>query len=139
MEAYICKCILTLGGSRPRPPTGRLLPIIKLDVSESFQLTFLLDAQATLTSCWPLTHFSLLYLVGLSLLLLFLLFLRARNQDECFEKTTGNLSHLPPLQVPRIPDAFRPPSDTGSGEVEVTYLDADTRVTRGDLRVFVIS
>ncbi|KAJ6981496.1 hypothetical protein NC653_024786 [Populus alba x Populus x berolinensis] len=27
MEAYICKCVLTLGGSRPRPPTGRLLPI----------------------------------------------------------------------------------------------------------------
>jgi len=63
-----------------------------------------------------------------------------------FEKTTvktaGNLAQLPPLEVPRIPDALRPPSNTGSGEFEVTYLDSDTRITRGDrgeLRVFVIS
>lgn len=57
-------------------------------------------------------------------------------------KTTGNLSQLPPLEVPRIPDALRPPSNTGSGDFEVTYLDNDTRITRGDrgeLRVFVIS
>jgi hypothetical protein len=63
-----------------------------------------------------------------------------------FEKTTvktkGNLSQLPPLELPRIPDNLRPPSNTGSGEFEVTYLDDDTRITRGDrgeLRVFVIS
>lgn len=63
-----------------------------------------------------------------------------------FEKTTvktkGGLSQLPPLEVPRIPDSLRPPSNTGSGEFEVTYLDDDTRVTRGDrgeLRVFVIA
>ena len=64
-----------------------------------------------------------------------------------FEKTTvktkGSLSQLPPLEVPRIPDNLRPPSsNTGSGEFEVTYLDDDTRVTRGDrgeLRVFVIA
>lgn len=57
-------------------------------------------------------------------------------------KTTGNLSQLPPLEIPRIPDQLRPPSNPGSGEFEVTYLDADTRITRGDrgeLRVFVIS
>lgn len=57
-------------------------------------------------------------------------------------KATGNLSQLPPLDVPRLPDALRPPSNTGSGEFEVTYLDSDTRITRGDreeLRVFVIS
>ena len=63
-----------------------------------------------------------------------------------FEKTTvktrGSLSQLPPLEVPRIPDNLRPPSDAGSGEFEVTYLDGDTRVTRGDrgeVRVFVIA
>lgn len=63
-----------------------------------------------------------------------------------FEKTTvkatGNLSQLPPLELPRLPDGLRPPSNTGSGEFEVTYLDDDTRITRGDrseLRVFVIS
>lgn len=57
-------------------------------------------------------------------------------------KTTGNLSQLPPLEVPRIPDALRPQTNPGSGDFEVTYMDADTRVTRGDrgeLRVFVIS
>lgn len=57
-------------------------------------------------------------------------------------KTSGNFSQLPPLEIPRIPDGFRPPSNTGSGEFEVTYLDSDTRITRGDrseLRVFVIS
>lgn len=57
-------------------------------------------------------------------------------------KTTGNFSQLPPFDVPRIPDAFRPSSNKGSSDFEVTYLDADFRVTRGDkgeLRVFVIS
>lgn len=63
-----------------------------------------------------------------------------------FEKTTvkasGNLSQLPPLELPRLPDALRPPANAGSGEFEVTFLDADSRITRGDkgeLRVFVIS
>lgn len=57
-------------------------------------------------------------------------------------KTTGNLSQLPPFEVPQIPEAFRPSSNPGSGDFEVTYMDADTRITRGDrgeLRVFVIS
>lgn len=57
-------------------------------------------------------------------------------------KTTGNLSQLPPLEIPRLPDALRSPSNPGSGEFEVTYLDSDTRITRGErgeLRVFVIS
>lgn len=63
-----------------------------------------------------------------------------------FEKTTvtptGSLSQLPPIELPRLPQALRPPSNTGSGEFEVTYIDDDTRITRGDkgeLRVFVIS
>lgn len=63
-----------------------------------------------------------------------------------FEKTTvkatGNLSQLPPLELPRLPDSLRPPSNTGSGEFEVTYADEDLRITRGDreeLRVFVVS
>ncbi|KAF4349318.1 hypothetical protein G4B88_003150 [Cannabis sativa] len=64
-----------------------------------------------------------------------------------FEKTTvkarGNLSQLPPLELPRIPDVLRGQSNSspGSGEFEVTYMDDDMRVTRGDrgeLRVFVL-
>lgn len=57
-------------------------------------------------------------------------------------KTTGNLSQLPPLEVPRIPDAIRPPSNPGTGEFDVVYVDSDMRVTRGDrgeVRVFVMS
>ena len=66
----------------------------------------------------------------------------SRNSEKTTVKTKGSLSQLPPLEVPRIPDNLRPPSNTGSGEFEVTYLDGDTRVTRGDrgeLRVFVIA
>ncbi|KAM1724208.1 hypothetical protein ACFX13_022726 [Malus domestica] len=57
-------------------------------------------------------------------------------------KTTGNLSQLPPLELPKLPEGLRPPSNPGSGEFDVTYLDADIRITRGDrdeLRVFVVS
>ncbi|XP_019432739.1 PREDICTED: probable plastid-lipid-associated protein 6, chloroplastic isoform X2 [Lupinus angustifolius] len=63
--------------------------------------------------------------------------------DKTTVKTTGSLSQLPPLEVPRLPDGLRPPSNTtGSGEFEVTYVDSDTRITRGDrgeLRIFVIA
>ncbi|KAG6582397.1 Plastid-lipid-associated protein 6, chloroplastic, partial [Cucurbita argyrosperma subsp. sororia] len=43
-------------------------------------------------------------------------------------------SQLPPLEVPRIPDVLRPPSNTGSGVFEVTYVEDDTQITRGDKR-----
>ena len=63
-----------------------------------------------------------------------------------FEKTTvkatGQFSQLPPLEVPRLPDSLRPPSNTGEGEFDVTYADEDLRITRGDrdeLRIFVVS
>lgn len=62
--------------------------------------------------------------------------------DKTTVKTTGSLSQLPPLEIPRIPDGLRPSSNPGSGEFEVTYVDTDTRITRGDrdeLRVFVIA
>lgn len=57
-------------------------------------------------------------------------------------KTTGNLSQLPSLEVPQLPEQFRPSTNRGSGEFEVTYLDSDIRITRGDrgeLRVFVVA
>lgn len=63
-----------------------------------------------------------------------------------FEKTTvkatGSLSQLPPLEVPQLPEQFRPSTNRGSGDFDVTYLDSDLRITRGDrgeLRVFVVS
>ncbi|KAJ1276151.1 hypothetical protein BS78_05G192100 [Paspalum vaginatum] len=134
----------TLGGSRPGPPTGRLLPITLGQVFQRIDVVSRdLDnvVELELGAPWPLppveataTLAHKFELVGTS------------GVKITFEKTTvktaGSLSQLPPLEVPRIPDNLRPPSNTGSGEFEVTYLDGDTRVTRGDrgeLRVFVIA
>ncbi|KAK6122731.1 hypothetical protein DH2020_019797 [Rehmannia glutinosa] len=134
----------TLGGSRPGPPTGRLLPITlgqvfqRIDV---FSKDFDNIVELELGAPWPLppievtatlSHkFELIGTGGIKI-----------TFEKTTVKTTGNLSQLPPLDIPRLPDALRPPSNTGSGEFEVTYLDSDTRITRGDrgeLRVFVIS
>ncbi|XP_009601852.1 plastid-lipid-associated protein 6, chloroplastic [Nicotiana tabacum] len=134
----------TLGGSRPGPPTGRLLPITlgqvfqRIDVlSKDFDNIVELELGAP----WPLPPAELtatlahkFELIGSSTIKI--------TFEKTTVKTTGNFSQLPPFEVPRIPDQFRPPSNTGSGEFEVTYIDSDTRVTRGDrgeLRVFVIS
>lgn len=57
-------------------------------------------------------------------------------------KTTGNLSQLPALEIPQLPEQFRPSTNRGSGDFEVTYVDSDLRITRGDrdeLRVFVVA
>ncbi|XP_062183016.1 plastid-lipid-associated protein 6, chloroplastic-like [Phragmites australis] len=134
----------TLGGSRPGPPTGRLLPITlglvfqRIDVvSRDFDNIVELELGAP----WPLPPVEATATLAHKFELI-----GASGIKITFEKTTvrtkGSLSQLPPLEVPRIPDSLRPPSNTGSGEFEVTYLDDDTRITRGDrgeLRVFVIS
>ncbi|KAI4318059.1 hypothetical protein L6164_025868 [Bauhinia variegata] len=134
----------TLGGSRPGPPTGRLLPItlgqvfqridivskdfdniVELQLGAPWPLQPL-EVTATLAHKFELTGFSTVQIIF----------------EKTTVKTTGNLSQLPPLEIPQIPDALRRPSNPGSGDFEVTYLDADTRITRGDrgeLRVFVIA
>ncbi|XP_020205916.1 plastid-lipid-associated protein 6, chloroplastic [Cajanus cajan] len=135
----------TLGGSRPGPPIGRLLPIT---LGQVFQRIDILSkdfdniVELQLGAPWPLPPLEVTATLAHKFEII-----GSSKIKIIFEKTTvktaGNLSQLPPLEVPRIPDALRPPSNnTGSGEFEVTYLDADTRVTRGDrgeLRVFVIS
>ncbi|KAA8548843.1 hypothetical protein F0562_000527 [Nyssa sinensis] len=134
----------TLGGSRPGPPTGRLLPIT---LGQVFQRIDILSkdfdniVELELGAPWPFPPIEVtatlahkFELIGSSKIKIVF--------EKTTVKTTGNLSQLPPLEVPRIPDSLRPPSNTGSGEFEVTYLDADTRITRGDrseLRVFVLS
>ncbi|GFP85836.1 probable plastid-lipid-associated protein 6 chloroplastic [Phtheirospermum japonicum] len=145
----------TLGGSRSGPPTGRLLPITlgqeinevldacsvvfqRIDV---FSKDFDNIVELELGAPWPLPplevtatlvhKFELIGTCGVKI-----------KFEKTTVKTTGNLSQLPPLDVPRIADALRPPSNTGSGEFEVTYMDNDTRITRGDrgeLRVFVVA
>ncbi|KAI8566509.1 hypothetical protein RHMOL_Rhmol02G0046200 [Rhododendron molle] len=134
----------TLGGSRPGPPIGRLLPITLGQVFQRIDILSkdfdnIVDLQ--LGTPWPIPPIEVtatlahkFELVGSSKVKI--------TFEKTTVKTTGNLSQLPPLEIPRIPDNFRPPSNTGSGEFEVTYVDSDTRITRGDraeLRVFVIA
>ncbi|KAM4116951.1 hypothetical protein ACB094_02G088700 [Castanea mollissima] len=134
----------TLGGSRPGLPTGRLLPVT---LGQVFQRIDILSkdfdniAELELGAPWPLPPVE----VTATLAHKFEVIGSAKIKitfEKTTVKTTGNLSQLPPLELPRIPDALRPPSNPGRGEFEVTYLDTDIRVTRGDrdeLRVFVIS
>ncbi|KAM6544507.1 hypothetical protein CsatB_025243 [Cannabis sativa] len=136
----------TLGGSRPGPPTGRLLPITLGQVFQRidiFSRDFDNIVELELGAPWPLPPIE----VTATLAHKFELIGSSKIQIT-FEKTTvkarGNLSQLPPLELPRIPDVLRGQSNSspGSGEFEVTYMDDDMRVTRGDrgeLRVFVVS
>ncbi|KAE9589742.1 hypothetical protein Lal_00021604 [Lupinus albus] len=134
----------TLGGSRPGPPTGRLLPIT---LGQVFQRIDILNkdfdniVELQLGAPWPLppleataTLAHKFELIGSSRIKIVF--------DKTTVKTTGILSQLPELEVPRLPDGLRPRSNTGNGEFEITYADSDTRVTRGDrgeLRVFVVA
>ncbi|CAL0316710.1 unnamed protein product [Lupinus luteus] len=131
-----------LGGSRPGPSTGRLLPISLGQVFQRidiFNKDFDNIVELQLGTPWPLPPFGAIAtlahkfeLIGSSKIKIV--------YNKTTVKTIGSLSQLPPLEVPRLPDGLRPPSN--SGEFEVTYVDSDTRVTRGDrgeLRIFVIA
>ncbi|KAF3456747.1 hypothetical protein FNV43_RR01401 [Rhamnella rubrinervis] len=134
----------TLGGSRPGPPTRRLLPLTlgqvfqRIDtVSKDFDNIVELE----LGTPWPLPPVEVTATLAHKFEVIGLATIKI-TFEKTTVKTRGNLSQLPPLELPRLPDGLRPPSDTRSGEFEVTYLDDDTRITRGDrgeLRVFVIS
>ncbi|KAK8938668.1 hypothetical protein KSP39_PZI011282 [Platanthera zijinensis] len=131
----------SLGGSRPGPPIGRLLPIT---LGQVFQRIDILSkdfdniVEVQLGAPWPLPRINAtatlahkFELIGTSSIKI--------TFEKTTIKTTGNLSQLPSLEVPRLPDVLRPSSNTGSGEFEVTYIDSDFRITRGDrgeLRVF---
>ncbi|XP_076897160.1 plastid-lipid-associated protein 6, chloroplastic-like [Bidens hawaiensis] len=134
----------TLGGSRPGPPTGRLLPIT---LGQVFQRIDILSkdfdniVELELGAPWPLQPIEVTATLAhkfeitgtCSIKIIF---------EKTTVKTTGNLSQLPPLEIPQLPEQFRPSTNRGSGDFEVTYLDSDLRITRGDrgeLRVFVIS
>ncbi|KAG0494083.1 hypothetical protein HPP92_005077 [Vanilla planifolia] len=134
----------TLGGSRPGPPIGRLIPIT---LGQVFQRIDVLSkdfdniVELQFGTPWPLPP------IGATATLAHKFELIGTAKIKItFEKTTvkptGSLSQVPPLDIPRLPDALRPTSNTGAGEFEVTYLDSDFRITRGDrgeLRVFVSS
>lgn len=134
----------TLGGSRPGPPIGRLIPI---NLGQVFQRIDVLSkdfdniVELQLGTPWPLppieataTLAHKFEITGTSSIKI--------NFEKTTVRPTGDLSQLPPLEIGKLPDYLRSPQNTGSGEFEVTYMDADTRITRGDrgeLRVFVIS
>ncbi|XP_059632328.1 plastid-lipid-associated protein 6, chloroplastic [Cornus florida] len=134
----------TLGGSRPGPPIGRLVPLTLGQVFQRidiFSKDFDNIVELQLGVPWPIPTVQLIATLAHKFELI-----GSSKIKIVFEKTTvktvGNLSELPAFELPKIPDAIRPPSNPGSGEFEVTYLDADTRITRGDrgeLRVFVIA
>ncbi|KAL4578505.1 hypothetical protein LXL04_014628 [Taraxacum kok-saghyz] len=134
----------TLGGSRPGPPVGRLLPITlgqvfqRIDtVSKDFDNVVELELGAP----WPLEPVEVtatlahrFEIIGSSKIKIIF--------EKTTVKTTGSLSQLPRFEVPQLPEQFRPSTNRGSGDFEVTYLDSDLRVTRGDrgeLRVFVVA
>ncbi|WOL05180.1 putative plastid-lipid-associated protein 6, chloroplastic [Canna indica] len=134
----------TLGGSRPGPPIGRLIPI---SLGQAFQRIDIVSndfdniVELQFGTPWPFPQVEATATLAHKFEIV-----GTRNIKISFIKTTvkptGSFSQLPPLEVPRLPDVLRPPSNTGTGEFEVTYLDCDTRITRGDrgeLRVFVIS
>lgn len=134
----------TLGGSRPGPPTGRLLPIT---LGQVFQRIDILSkdfdniVELELGAPWPLPPVEVTATLAHKFELT-----GSSSVKIVFEKTTvkttGNLSQIPPLEIPQLPDALRPSTNRGSGDFDVTYLDSDIRITRGDrgeLRVFVIS
>ncbi|GMH28508.1 hypothetical protein Nepgr_030351 [Nepenthes gracilis] len=124
----------TLGGSRPGPPTGRLLPITLGQVFQRIDVVskdFDNIVELQLGVLWPFPPIEVTATLAHKFELI-----GSTNVKITFVKTTvkttGNLSQLPLLEIPRIPDALRPPANRGSGEFEVTYVDSDTRITRGD-------
>lgn len=134
----------SLGGSRPGPPIGRLLPIT---LGQVFQRIDILSkdfdniVEVQLGAPWPLPQINATATLAHKFELIGTASIKITFEKTTI-KTTGNLSQLPLLEVPRLPDALRPSSNTGSGDFEVTYVDSDFRVTRGDkgeLRVFVSS
>ncbi|XP_010262393.1 PREDICTED: probable plastid-lipid-associated protein 6, chloroplastic [Nelumbo nucifera] len=119
----------TLGGSRPGPPVGRL----PVTLGQVFQRIDILSkdfdniVELQLGAPWPLPPVE----VTATLAHKFELIGSAKVKiifEKTTVKTTGNLSQLPPFEVPRIPDSLRPSSNTGI-----------TRGDRDELRVFVIS
>ncbi|KAM7466534.1 hypothetical protein LguiB_014096 [Lonicera macranthoides] len=149
----------TLGGSRPGPPIGRLLPITLGQVFQRidiFSKDFDNIVDLELGTPWPVPPIEVTatlahkFRLEAAMLLCVVPWCNSPKGSSririLFEKTTvkttGTLSQLPPLEIPQLPDALRPPANRGTGEFEVTYIDSDTRITRGDrgeLRVFLIA
>lgn len=134
----------SLGGSRPGLPTGRLIPVTlgqvfqRIDV---FSKDFDNIAEVELGAPWPFPPLEATATLAHKFELLGTCKIKI-TFEKTTVKTSGNLAQIPPFEIPRLPDSFRPPSNPGTGDFEVTYVDENMRITRGDrgeLRVFVIA
>lgn len=134
----------TLGGSRPGPPIGRLIPITLGQVFQRIDVVskdFDNIVELRFGTPWPLPPAEATATLAHKFEILGSTKIRI-TFEKTTVKATGQFSQLPPLEVPRLPDSLRPPSNTGEGEFDVTYADEDLRITRGDrdeLRIFVVS
>ncbi|KAK8281679.1 hypothetical protein V6Z12_D09G255800, partial [Gossypium hirsutum] len=110
----------TLGGSRPGLPTGRLLPVTLGQVFQRIDVIskdFDNIAEIELGAPWPLPPLEVtatlahkFEIIGSSKIKI--------TFEKTSVKTRGTFSQLPSLDVPRIPDALRPPSNPGSGDFD---------------------
>jgi len=133
----------SLGGQRPGPPVGRLLPLTvgqvyqRIDVL-SKELDNIVDLR--IGTPWPLPPLEATACLAHSFELT-----GGAGIRIIFEKTTirpkGSLSQLPPFDTPPIPNFLRQSSpNQNSGDFVTTYLDPEFRISRGDrgeLRIFV--
>ncbi|XP_020577000.1 plastid-lipid-associated protein 6, chloroplastic isoform X2 [Phalaenopsis equestris] len=111
----------SLGGSRPGPPTGRLIPIT---LGQVFQRIDILSkdfdniVELQFSTPWPLPQIEATATLAHKFELI-----GTSKVKITFEKTSvkpsGNLSQLPPFEIPRLPDALRSPSNTRSGKSRV--------------------
>ncbi|XP_057855031.2 plastid-lipid-associated protein 6, chloroplastic isoform X2 [Cryptomeria japonica] len=131
----------SLGGLRPGPPTGRL----PLTLGQVFQRIDVVRREfdnivnLQIGTLWPLPPIEVTATLAHKFELI-----DSASIRIIFERTivqpAGGLSQLPQVQLPELPEIFRPPSSLRSGEFKVTFLDDDLRITRGDrgeLRVFL--
>jgi len=133
----------SLGGERPGPPVGRLLPLTlgqvyqRIDIA-SKELDNIVDLR--IGTPWPLPSLEVTATLAHTFEVT-----SSNGIRIVFEKTTvkptGGLSQLPSFDTPPLPEFLRQPSsDRGTGNFDTTYLDEDFRISRGDrgeLRIFV--
>ncbi|KAG0625697.1 hypothetical protein M758_2G074300 [Ceratodon purpureus] len=133
----------SLGGERPGPPVGRLLPLTlgqvyqRIDVSTN-ELDNIVDLR--IGTPWPLPPFEVTASLGHTFEVTSENGIRIVFQKTTV-KPTGGLSQLPSFDTPPLPEFLRQPSTArGAGSFDTTYLDEDFRISRGDrgeLRIFV--
>lgn len=133
----------SLGGRRPGPPVGRL-PLTLGQVYQRIEVFAKeLDniVELRVGTPWPLPPLEVTATLAHTFELIGDAVIKI-----LFEKTSvklgGGLSQSPPFVLPQLPTFLRPSPALRSGDFQVTYLDNDMRISRGDrgeLRIFLLS